>query len=90
MGDEKLPDYLEGALKGAEIYGDDAYGVETPRHRIVAAIHRYAREREAAALERAAKVCAEVDASRRDDSADDCELCAKAIRAMIQNEPVNG
>lgn len=50
-----FPPYLSKALTNADIYGDDAHGVVTLCDLIVEAIRRYASEREAAALEKAAK-----------------------------------
>lgn len=108
MADEKLPDDLDLALielmnrtcgcvsrhsgNGSEEHAD-----------LVAAIHRYAREREAAALERAAQVCDRVagggemktiglpfthDGGKVYDHG--ANYCAWEIRALIHKEPANG
>ena len=91
MADEKLPEYVAGAL-AAFAHGESS---DIP----VAAINRFAREREAAALERAARVCdsgvlgngkftAENAISWARDT--EAERLAAMIRALIHKEPANG
>ena len=103
MADEKLPEYVEKVVADAclAIMSKDTEPFSAAdvalsvRARLREMIHRYARGREAAALERAAKACEEIGSHGCCDTwcrtgADDCGDCAKAIRALIHKEPANG
>lgn len=102
MADEKLPEAVEEVLEvlrgftisGLESGDDLGYEAAVAHANGVissarAAIHRYAREREAAALERAAQVCEAVSFAEH-SCATDAEHKAQRIRAMIHKEPANG
>lgn len=54
---DKLPDYVEEALRNCDIYGDDAYGVQTPRASLRLSIAKAIRDAEERMRERCAKVC---------------------------------
>lgn len=90
MGDEKLPEYVEDAFAVViETYHAFSSGPSILTLR--AAIHRYAREREAAALEKAARACAdepECPGEMPDDMYSamqtDREVAAEAIRVGIR------
>lgn len=99
MADEKLPAHLESFFTICDTcHGRLATACATCSQ-LRLAIHRYAREREAAALERAAKVCdsgvlgngkftAENAISWARDT--EAERLAAMIRALIHKEPANG
>ena len=116
MDDEKLPEYVEEALNVFQDASTDKGGFMGPvgfddavrkmflsKVDLRSAIHRFAREREAAALERAAKVCDRVagggemmaiglpvthDGGKVYDHG--ANYCSWEIRAMIHKEPANG
>lgn len=112
MADEKLPEYVEEALNVFQDASTDKGGFMGPvgfddavrkmflsKVDLRSTIHRYAREREADALERAARVCdsgvlgngkftAENAISWARDT--EAERLAAMIRALIHKEPANG
>jgi len=87
MADKKLPEYIEDAFAVViETYHAFSSGPSILTLR--AAIHRYAREREAAALEKAARACATLQV---DYGTHICaSLFARHVRSLIQKEPAKG
>lgn len=107
MADEKLPEYVEKAIDRVERWciARDSYAVlpigwsttddVPPIHRYVeirSSIAKAIREREAAALERAARVCEAVEDDEHEDheSRSTAGCLHRRIRALIHKEPANG
>ena len=109
MADEKLPEYVEKVVADAclAIMSKDTEPFSAAdvalsvRARLREMIHRFAREREAAAMERAANEVAVSVKSMSENFAasmndewltvrDELEHCERAIRALIHKEPANG
>lgn len=88
MADEKLPEWLTDVMldwRGCGCCKGDA-----TRDEVDAAIHRYAREREAAALERCLKIADQYADINAHGDANDALRISGAIRALIHKEPANG
>lgn len=104
MADEKLPDAVEDALdelidQVIDSYQNGLLNKALRLHQRVEvaarggarlAIHRYAREREAAALERCLKIADQHADINAHGDANDALRISGAIRALIHKEPANG
>lgn len=92
MADEKLPSHLESFFAICDTcHGRLATACATCSQ-LRLAIHRFAREREAAALERAAVLHEQIDVGKDRDGTGMAAIIKyrDAIRALIHKEPANG
>lgn len=98
MADEKLPEYVEKVVADAclAIMSKDTEPFSAAdvalsvRARLREMIHRFAREREAAALERCLKIADQHADINAHGDANDALRISGAIRALIHKEPANG